>query len=60
MSDTVTSVEKHGTGNVVDQGEVGKLLLTASRGRYEVEALHPMDALRIGLLQPADGEDAPL
>ena len=37
MSDTVTSVEKHGTQSVVDQGEVGKLLLTGGGDRYEVE-----------------------
>jgi len=37
MSDTVTSVEKHGTENVVDQVEVGKLLVNGGSDRYEVE-----------------------
>ena len=37
MSDTVTSVEKHGTQSVEDQGEVGKLLLRGGSDRYEVE-----------------------
>ena len=37
MSDTVTSVEEHGAQSVVDQGEVGKLLLRGSCDRYEVE-----------------------
>jgi hypothetical protein len=37
MSDTVTSVEKHGTESVVDQAEVGKLLVNGGSLRYEVE-----------------------
>ena len=38
MSDTVTSVEKHGTQSVADQDEeVGKLLLYGGSDRYEVE-----------------------
>ena len=37
MSDTVTSVEKHGTEQGVDQVEVGKLLLDGGTDRYEVE-----------------------
>lgn len=38
MSDTVTSVEKHGTQSVADQAEeVGKLLLDSGGDRYEVE-----------------------
>ena len=37
MNDTVTSVEKHDTENLVDQVEVGKLLVNGSGDRYEVE-----------------------
>ena len=37
MSDTVTSVKKHVTQSVVDEGEVGKLLLDGGGDRYEVE-----------------------
>ncbi|MFW6152475.1 MAG: transposase, partial [Verrucomicrobiota bacterium] len=37
MSDTVTSVEKHGTHSVVDQDDFGKLLLHGGCDRYEVE-----------------------
>jgi hypothetical protein len=37
MSDTVTSVEKHDTQSVVDQDDVGKLLLDGGCERYEVE-----------------------
>ena len=37
MSDTVTSVEKHGTESLVDQVEVGKLLVNGGSDRYEVE-----------------------
>jgi hypothetical protein len=33
MSDTVTSVEKHGTEQGVDQVEVGKLLLDGGTDR---------------------------
>ena len=37
MNDTVTSVEKSGTESVVDQVEVGKLLVSGGGDRYEVE-----------------------
>jgi hypothetical protein len=37
MSDTVTSVEKHATQSMVDQDEIGKLLLRGGSDRYEVE-----------------------
>ena len=33
----VTSVEKHGTESVVDQADVGKLLMSGGGERYEVE-----------------------
>ena len=51
MSDTVTSVEKHGTESVVDQAEVGKLLVNGGGARYEVEwdaeaRVTPMGSLR--------------
>lgn len=36
-NDTVTSVEKSGTESVVDQVEVGKLLVSGGGDRYEVE-----------------------
>jgi len=37
MSDTVTSVEKHGTESMVDQADVGKLLVSGGGERYEME-----------------------
>jgi len=37
MNDTVTSEEKHGTQSVVEQEQVGKLLLRGGCDRYEVE-----------------------
>ena len=37
MSDTVTSVEKHGIESLMDQEEVGKLLINGGSNRYEVE-----------------------
>lgn len=37
MSDTVTSVEEHGTESVLDQVDVGKLLINGMKDRYEVE-----------------------
>lgn len=36
MSDTVTSVEKHGTENMMDQAEVGRLLFRGGDERFEV------------------------
>ena len=37
MSDTVTSIDKHGTPSVVDQVEADKLQLDGGCDRYEVE-----------------------
>ena len=37
MSNTVTSVEKHGTDSLEDQADVGKLLVRGGGERYEVE-----------------------
>jgi len=37
MNDTVTSVEKHGTENVIDQADVGKLLIGGGDERFEVQ-----------------------
>jgi hypothetical protein len=37
MSDTVTSVEEHVTESIVDQAEVGKLLVNGGSDRYEVQ-----------------------
>lgn len=37
MSDTVTSVEKHGTQNLTDQAEVGHLLVRGGDERFEVQ-----------------------
>ena len=37
MSDTVTSVEEHGTESALDQVEVGKLLINGGGERFEVE-----------------------
>ncbi len=37
MSDTVTSVEKHGTENLADQADVGKLWVRGGDERFEVE-----------------------
>jgi len=37
MSNTVTSLEKHGAESVADQVEVGKLLMNGGADKYEVE-----------------------
>ena len=37
MSDTVTSVQEHGTQSAADQDEVGKLLWHGGCNGYEVE-----------------------
>jgi len=37
MSDTVTSVAKHGTEDLSDQAAVGKLVLTGADTRFEVQ-----------------------
>ena len=42
MSDTVTSVEKHGTHSVANQAEAGKLLVNGGGDRYQVECVHPV------------------
>ena len=37
MSDSFTSMEKHGAKSVTSQGDVRKLLLRSGAERYEVE-----------------------
>ena len=37
MSDTVTSVEKHGTQKLTDQAEVGRLLVRGGDEHFEVQ-----------------------